>query len=122
MTTRPFERILTVADLETTSDRLGNFFFTPGAMDFFKSRIDYRLYNVDNERGYFVTSEKYGDAPRHYAVRQYAVSTNAEGKDVLVIDSVSDNYKFYSKERARSAAEELQGYALIDPKSFDIER
>ena len=122
MARRPFEQILTVADLETTADRLGNFFFTPGAMKFFNSRIGYRLYNVDDSHGYFVTSEKMDGGRRYWTVRQYKVIRESDWRDILDIDQASEFQAYASAKGAERRAEELQGYALIDPKSFDIER
>jgi len=124
MTTRPFDQILGVSDLKTTADRLGNFFFTPGAMRFFNSRVDWKLFRVDDSRGYFVTSEKYDgynstySERRKWTVRQYAVVRDHDGRDRLEIDSVGTFQGFASLEGARTHAEALQGFALIDPKAF----
>ena len=109
MTTRPFDNINSVADLKRTATHLGNKFFTPGAMRFFRSRIASTLYRTDESSGFFITSEQYPESPRHYEVREYYVTryTREDGRecDRLEIDSASDHYD--NIEDARAEAKRL---------------
>lgn len=62
--------IYTVNDIKSAVRASGSHFFDPGTMRTFGSRV---LPNVFQGPGgvYFVTSEKCGDSPRNYTVRQF---------------------------------------------------
>lgn len=125
MTVRPFEQILSVADLKTTADRLDNYFFTPGAMKAFNSRISDEIYPVGNDNGYIVTSERFEDFhgnsdPRMYRVRKYSVSQFVRWSDARLCDrlSIDTVEEFGSAVEAHRRAEELQGFAMLDSEAF----
>ena len=65
----------TVSDIEAIADHTGSHFFSPETMKHFKSRLLTGIRALDGNtstpgaRFLFVTSEKHGDNPRHYAVR-----------------------------------------------------
>ena len=66
------------------------YFFAKDTMEFFKSQVFPDVKQVD--RGYlFITSEKFGEAPRHYQVRH------------ITLDGVINYYgeRFDSLEKAR---------------------
>ena len=66
------------------------YFFAKDTMEFFKSKVFPDVKQVD--RGYlFITSEKFGEAPRHYQVRH------------ITLDGVINYYgeRFDSLEKAR---------------------
>lgn len=119
MTTRPFTRMLTADDVRKTADQLGSYFFSDGAMKFFDSKlldICYRVHEDvirrDNEFVYIVTSERFEDEPRQYAVRRVHVWREMELgriKDRFDIERVivfQDTHARQAKARedARSAA------------------
>lgn len=90
MTTRPFEQILSVSDLKHTADVLNNYFFTPGAMRFFDSRIPNFIAPVDGSTGFIITSERFDyTAPREYSVREYTVTREIRASDKRIIDRLS---------------------------------
>lgn len=80
--------IATKAELKATADYYGNSFFGRKEMRFFKSRLE-SIYpvSVEGEHGVIVTSEAYGDQPRHYAVRHYYVEPG-EDRTWFRIDTV----------------------------------
>lgn len=131
MTVRPFERILSMAQLKDTAERLGNYFFTPGAMRAFNSHVSDDLFWVNDECGYFVTSEQYVDhyegvvEPRGWTVRKYkVVRVERDGHefDRLETDHVGKFQGWASLEGAKSEASKLQGYARLDLASFEMDR
>lgn len=65
--------IKTISDLRKTAKELDNKFFSRGAMEFFNSRIERNIKRVSDTAGYFITSEVYGDEPRHWQVRTYEI-------------------------------------------------
>lgn len=90
MTRRPFTRMLSADDVRKTADRLGSHFFDDGAMQFFDSKLLDVCYRVhedtierDNEFVYIVTSERFEDDPRQYAVRRVHVWREAEEPHVI---------------------------------------
>lgn len=108
MAKRPFDQILSIADLITTSERLGGHFFDADTLRFFNSRILSDLFPVDDSSGYFVTSERYEDEPRTYSVRYYKVTHNDEkNSDYLDIGSVYEGYQLGSAYLAKKMAREL---------------
>lgn len=108
MTKRPFDRILSVDDLITTSERLGGHFFDADTLRFFNSRVLSDLYRVDDSRGYFVTSERYEDEPRTYSVRRYVVTHDDEkNSDYIDISSVDEGYQLPTPYQAKKMAKEF---------------
>lgn len=107
-------RIETLADLKRVSGMLGGFFFTPGAMAYFRSRVSSRIYATSPTSGYFVTSEQFvsmnGDAePRSYTVRGYEVTTHNDGSPWLNIWTVGEFEQFATSRAAHKAAASLIG-------------
>ncbi len=69
--------IYSTVDLKNHYQRLkgsNGHWFSPGAMSFFNSKIDDQVY-CDNERFYFVSSEKGPNGIRAYTVRTYDPNT-----------------------------------------------
>ena len=64
----------------------GRFFFSPGAMRFFRSRVHYHVYQGPGGI-YFVTSEQGPHAPRLFTVRRF-------WPDTAKIDTWPDNNEF----------------------------
>ena len=110
MAKAPFNEIRTIADVKRTANELGSKFFTPVAMKFFNSLTleSYYIVVKDVEQmvpgphdfpmlwGYFVTSEKYGDEPRHYRVRRFELwedpnRTGHHNVDIATIGDSIDN-------------------------------
>ena len=83
--------------LKAAAAAVDNKFFSRGAMQFFRSRIEGGML-----RGrYFITSEQYDDdSPRLYTVR--AVSRDENGR--LSIDTVGDFQGYETRAAARAAA------------------
>lgn len=111
MTTRPFEQILSISDLKHTAKELGSFFFTPGAMQFFNSRVPNFIATVDDTNGFFITSEQYGeDAPRHFQVREYSINRTVREYDQRIMDTLSIDTigaKHETLHRAKAEARKL---------------
>ena len=109
MTIRPYDQILSIADLITTSERLGGHFFDADTMRFFNSRVLSDLYRVNDSEGYFVTSERFDyDTPRTYSVRYYVVTHDDEkNSDSIDIGSVDEGYQLATAYRAKKLAREL---------------
>jgi hypothetical protein len=75
----------------------GNFWFAPGAMRGFQTRIEDAVYG---ER-YFVTSEQHEDEPRRWTVRQ--ISDDGD------ITSASTFQEFDTSDDAHTAAQDYAG-------------
>ena len=82
-------------DIKRATEDAGRYFFSPGAMRFFKSRVGDTVFQGIGGI-YFVTSEKFDwQSPRNYTVRQFNPET---GK----IDTIGDfNELSYYQARAR---------------------
>ena len=106
--TRPIDQVLSIDSLKRCAEALNNHFFTPGAMRFFNSRIGENLYSVSDSIGFFTTSEKNEDNPRHYSVRRFYFSkrTDEEGgtRETLNIDRIAI---YQTAAEARRAAEKF---------------
>lgn len=74
----------------------GNFFFTPGAMQFFKSRVETGIIAGQ----YFITSEQFSDDAREFTIRKAVRLENGK----MDIETIGERYA--TKREARSA---LQG-------------
>ena len=109
----PYAQVHTASDLRRTADALGSFFFSPSTMQFFSSRLLSPLFPVVTEtangdaRGYFVTSERYGDdAPRRYAVRRYEITRDREARFRFDAETIGERY-----DNARAAKREAERLA-----------
>ena len=89
MTTRPYTKCNTAEDVRLTADRLGSFFFSADTMRFFKSRLLSFHRSLTDDSGLIITSEVYGDEPRHYAVRRYEITLDDDGLDWIYFDTLS---------------------------------
>jgi hypothetical protein len=59
-------KMRTMYDIRKANEQAGNYFFTPDAMRFFRSRVHDDVYGA----GFFVTSEQFDYGyPRYYTVR-----------------------------------------------------
>lgn len=108
--------IHTTDDIIAIADHAGSFFFSPGTMDFFSSRVLPDVWPVESyatdegNRYFFVTSEKHGDgAPRHYAVRVLTLGSQRDNRPAVDIMTVGD---YYATAKAAKAAAESERDAL----------
>lgn len=101
----------TSADLRAIADHAGSFFFSPNTMRFFNSRLLKGVYHRGDSKAiegavfYFVTSEAYDDAPRHYTVRRAVLGTQRDGRPAIDIATVGEHHA--TPTEARRAAREL---------------
>ena len=99
------------ADLRAIADHAGSFFFSRDTMRFFKSRLLEGVYHSSDSKAvegamfYFVTSEVYGDAPRHYTVRRAVLGSQRGDRPAIDIATVGEHYA--TPAEARRAAREL---------------
>lgn len=103
MSTRPFVRITSTDEVRRTADALGSYYFSPSTMKFFNSRLlntfepvtpitrdaHGNIERVETEVAYIVTSERYGDAPRHYSTSRVVVTRDKDGRDHIDITQVA---------------------------------
>ena len=79
--------------LKAKCDQFGNYFFTPGAMRFFNSRIG-KVLRIDENTYRMVTSERMDmDSPRLYTVREFTVLSDS------VRDTVIGEFQQYTSTR-----------------------
>ena len=103
--------VRTAADLRAIADHAGSFFFSPSTMRFFKSRVLEGVYPGGDSKAvpgavfYFVTSEVYGDDPRHYTVRRAVLGSQRDDRPAIDITTVGEHYA--TPAEARRAAREL---------------
>ena len=101
----------TTADLRAIADHAGSFFFSRDTMRFFKSRVLEGIYPGGDSKAvpgavfYFVTSEVYGDAPRHYTVRRAVLGIQRDDRPAIDIATVGEHHA--TPAEARRAAREL---------------
>jgi hypothetical protein len=101
----------TTADLRAIADHAGSYFFSRDTMRFFKSRLLSGVYPANGHEAtegamfYFVTSEAYGDDPRHYTVRRAVLGSHRDGLPAIDIDTVGEHHA--TPAEARRAAREL---------------
>lgn len=102
----------TVDDIRAIADHAGSFFFSPGAMRAFQSRILSGVYAPDGfeakegNRFFFVTSERDGDyEPRHYKVRYAILGSKRDDRPAIDIGTVGDYPYHASAAAARKAAQ-----------------
>ena len=101
----------TTADLRAIADHAGSYFFAPNAMRSFKSRLLEGIYSVGDSKAvpgavfYFVTSEAYDEAPRHYTVRRAVLGIQRDDRPAIDIATVGEHHA--TPAEARRAAREL---------------
>lgn len=101
----------TTADLRAIADHAGSYFFSRDTMRFFKSRLLEGVYAPDGHKAmpgnrfFFVTSEAYGDDPRHYTVRRAVLGSQRDDRPAIDIDTVGEHHA--TPTEARRAAREL---------------
>lgn len=106
MTTYQRSAIHSADDVRAIADHAGSYFFSDGTMRFFSSRLLSAvrpLDGADTEEGrryLFVTSERHGDAPRHYALRMLTLEATESGRPAVDIDTVGS----YHATRAQALA------------------
>lgn len=111
MTTYQRSTVHTVADIRAIADHAGSFFFSRDTMRFFNSRLLEGIYPGGDSKAvpgavfYFVTSEAYGDDPRHYTVRRAVLGNQRDDRPAIDIDTVGEHHATPSE--ARRAAREL---------------
>lgn len=107
MTTYQRTTIYSADDIRAVADGAGSHFFSPDTMRFFQSRLLSGVVNLDgNEckpghRFLFVTSERYGDEPRHYTVRLMTLGAVRDDRPAADIDTL---YSPFSSAREARAA------------------
>lgn len=120
MSRRPFDRILSIEDLKTTADRLGDYTFSQATMSYWNSRVLDEIFIVDDSRGYFVTSDKMEGQPRKFTVRSYEVWTHSKtGKDHINVETVGGFQSFLCAKGAKEYAEKRQGFGMLDAGDFE---
>ena len=104
----------TVYDVRHNSNESGGFFFSPGAMRFFDSRLlsgyfKRKPVGDEIEAGYFVTSERYAYSgmPRTYTVREYIRFPRKGEEDGVDIRTVDEFYQMSTPAAAKRAAKKL---------------
>lgn len=75
----------------------GNFFFTKGAMQFFKSRVETGIIGG----AYFITSEQFQEDAREFTIRKAVRLENGK----MDIETIGDRYA--TKREARSALQAI---------------
>ena len=101
----------TTADLRAIAYHAGSFFFSAATMRFFNSRVLKGVYPGGDSKAvpgaefYFVTSEAYDDAPRHYTVRRAVLGTQRDDRPAIDIATVGEHHA--TPAEARRAAREL---------------
>ena len=102
----------TVDDIRAIADHAGSYFFSPGAMKAFNSRILSGIYAPDGfeakegNRFFFVTSERHGDyAPRHYTVRYAVLGSQRDDRPAIDIGTVGDYHDTPAAARKAAQAE-----------------
>lgn len=94
-------------DLIAVADGSGSHFFTPGAMAFFSSRVLDGVTAIDGAtttegaRFLFVTSERHGHQPRHYAVRMMTLESKRDNRPAVDVMVVGDYH--HTATQARTA-------------------
>jgi hypothetical protein len=100
-----------IVDIQEIKDRnaeRGNYFFSPGAMRFFASRVARQAYLTDTgSAAYFVTSEQFTPStgkpePRLYTVR--AIDMTTGDIDTCDPEAGVDGFQFYT---TRAAADKV---------------
>ena len=97
----------TISDVRAIADHAGSYFFSRKAMSSFKSRVPGGVYAAGGRDAvpgavfYFVTSEVFGDQPRHYAVRRLTLGTVRDNRPAVDISTID---YFPALEAAREAA------------------
>lgn len=98
-----------VSDVRAIADHAGSYFFSCKAMSRFKSRVPGGVYAAGGRDAvpgavfYFVTSEVFGDQPRHYAVRRLTLGTVRDNRPAVDISTVD---YFPTLDDARTVAKE----------------
>ncbi|WZX99209.1 hypothetical protein NSQ26_07610 [Bacillus sp. FSL W7-1360] len=64
--------MLTIAEMKELNEEAGFYFFSPGAMRFFNSKIE----TQPTREGYFITSEHPGDEVRRFTIRLFDLETS----------------------------------------------
>lgn len=80
----------TLSEVKAANKKIGNYWFSKGAMSFFNSKVESTLY----KNQCFITSEQYNsESERRYSVR-VALSDGS-------IDTISEFQEFRTKDAAR---------------------
>jgi hypothetical protein len=96
----------TIAKIKQANKEAGQFFFSPDTMRFFRSRVlDFVTYG-DDQKVYFITSEKYVSSDyrvqgrRLYTLRAFIVATGR-------VDTIGEFQAYTSSRAAKAAANKL---------------
>lgn len=105
------QAIYTKTDIIAVADHAGSSFFAPNTMRVLNSRVCETVWALDTyeakpgNRYVFITSEKYGDAPRHYAVRMMTLGTVRDDRPWADIETVGEHHATMAQ--AKKAAQTL---------------
>ena len=90
----------TIYDIRKANEKAGHYFFSEGAMRFFRSRVHDEVYGA----GFFVTSEAAPDEPRFYTVRfaqpDGSITTVGEFQQWASRSAAHATAKHYAKQHA----------------------
>lgn len=106
MTTYQRATIHSADDIRAIADHAGSYFFSADTMRFFSSRLLSAARpldgaeTVEGRRYLFVTSERHGDAPRHYALRMLTLEATEDDRPAVDIDTIGS----YHATRAQALA------------------
>lgn len=98
-----------ISDIKAIANGAGSHFFDAATMRFFQSRVLDGVYApdghdaVEGSRFFFVTSERYDDNPRHYAVRVLTLLSVRDGRPAVDISTLGDRHE--TAAQARKAAQ-----------------
>ena len=98
--------MMTIAKIKRASLDAGSFFFSPGAMRFFSSRVLERVYYGADGVFYFVTSEQFVPSRGRAHARRYTVRKWSEA-DPRSVETVGEHQQYATAKAARMAASEL---------------
>lgn len=98
-----------ISDIRAITTGAGSHFFDAATMRFFQSRVLEGVYApdghdaVEGNRFFFVTSERYDDNPRHYAVRVLTLQSVRDDRPAVDISTLGGHYD--TAYQARKAAQ-----------------
>lgn len=105
-------KIYDANDIQRIATACGNFYFSPDAMRYFRSRVSGFIARESNYSGLFVTSEQQArpydsPEPRRYTVRSYSVTPDSDDMGVMTIGTVGDFQGFDTLRAAQAYARSI---------------
>lgn len=103
MSENGFDSFTSMPAVRAAFSSAGSFWFSPGAMRFFNTKIESSLIGGR----YFVTSERYETgSPKRFNIRK--VIRNMENTPSLDIETVGEHMTYTTKQQALNALEEYR--------------